>query len=344
MYSARDQDTILSELQDASTIDASKIEGSFENDVLASNSIEFAKIEVELEQAYKASFATTSWADYLTMRCAEARIIRKEATKAIGTVTVTGNGNVPLGSTFATEDGISFVTTEAMTIKQSGDIAVQAVTAGVSGNVVSDTVIDILMSIPGITGVTNQNAMSEGYDEESDEDLLNRYLIHVRTPGTSGNTSHYLEWTTSVAGVGAVKVVSTWNGPTTVKVIIVNNDFQEASAELIKKVADYIESVRPVGAVVTVISATPKIINISAEITGTVDKEAFSEAVISYFTTLERSDITGSDLVQVSYAKIGALLLSCGAEDYTNLQLNSGTTNITLSSEEFAAVGEVVLS
>lgn len=60
MFEARDQEDILAELQAASTVDASTIEGTFEYDVLASNSIEFAKVEVELQQAYRAAFADTS--------------------------------------------------------------------------------------------------------------------------------------------------------------------------------------------------------------------------------------------------------------------------------------------
>ena len=64
MYEAREQEDILAELQEASKTPASKIEGTFENDVLASSSIEFAKTEVELEELCKISFAETSYGDY----------------------------------------------------------------------------------------------------------------------------------------------------------------------------------------------------------------------------------------------------------------------------------------
>ena len=84
MYEAREQPDILKELQDNSTTDASKFEGTFEYDMFASNSIEFAKQEVEREQMYKAAFAETSWGEYLTLRAAEHGISRREATKAIG--------------------------------------------------------------------------------------------------------------------------------------------------------------------------------------------------------------------------------------------------------------------
>ena len=84
MYEAREQLDILKELQGYSQVEASKIEGTFEYDVLASNSIEFAKSEVELEQIYKASFADTSWGEYLTMITEQYGVLRKAATNAIG--------------------------------------------------------------------------------------------------------------------------------------------------------------------------------------------------------------------------------------------------------------------
>lgn len=52
-FITRTQEEILAELQDWSQVDASKIEGTFEWDVLSSNAIEFAKMEIELSEAYR---------------------------------------------------------------------------------------------------------------------------------------------------------------------------------------------------------------------------------------------------------------------------------------------------
>lgn len=98
MYEAREQDEILTELQQNVGNDASSYEGTFTYDVLAANSIEFAKQEVEREQAYKAGFAQTAWGEYLDLRAEEHGVVRKQSVKAKGTVTVTWNGVVPLGS------------------------------------------------------------------------------------------------------------------------------------------------------------------------------------------------------------------------------------------------------
>ena len=244
MYEAREQEDILTELQETSSSPASKIEGTFENDVLVTNSIEFGKMEVELEQMYKAAFAETSWGEYLTMIAAEFGVDRKAASKATGTVTVTGTGTVSKGSRFSTSAGNVFVTTKEADIKGSGDIPVEASLEGADGNVAAGTIVNIPISIPGILSVTNAKAASGGYDEESDEDLLKRYYIAVRTPATSGNKWHYYNWAMSVKGVGDCRVRPLWNGPGTVKVLIVDSNHQTAADTLIKAVADYIEKMK----------------------------------------------------------------------------------------------------
>ena len=180
MYEAREQDEILTELQQNVGNDASSYEGTFTYEVLASNSIEFAKQEVEREQAYRAMFARTSWGEYLEMRVEEHGIFRRQAVKAQGTATVSGNGTVPRGSVFQTATGVAFYTTKAATITRSGDVPIECSTAGAIGNVKAGTITVIPMSIPGISSVTNADATYDGFDEEDDATLYNRLIFKVR--------------------------------------------------------------------------------------------------------------------------------------------------------------------
>lgn len=53
MYVSRTQEEILKELQSWTDIPESKVEGSFEHDIFATNGIEFQKLELELEEAYQ---------------------------------------------------------------------------------------------------------------------------------------------------------------------------------------------------------------------------------------------------------------------------------------------------
>ena len=343
MYEARAQPEILEELKEKSTVEQSKIEGTFEYDVLSSNSHEFSKTEIELEQMYKAAFADKSWGEYLTMRAAESGIVRKNAVHAIGVLTVKGTGTIPAGSRFSTPEGLMFETVKTAYVFTQADVPAQAVVAGETGNVAAGTITEIPVSIPGINEVTNPEPFYDGYDEEEDEELLERYLIHVRTPGTSGNVYHYLEWALSVEGVGGAKVIPTWNGPTTVKVIIVDSNYMAASDTLVQRCYDYIETVRPIGAVVTVTSAIPKEINIAVgSITGELNRQAFTNAVNAYLTELEKRNIRETSSLSVSIAQIGSLLLTAGgAEDYTGLTLNGGTVNVPLFTEDIAVIGQV---
>lgn len=341
MFNIPTSDEILKDLQEQCTSPYSKFEGTFEYDVFSSNAIEFMKTYVELGELYKVAFGDTAYGDFLTMRAAESGVIRKEATKAIGYVTVTGNGTLPKDSQFATQSGVLFGTLETVQINNTAEVKIQAVEPGISGNVSAKAISTIPMSIPGIYSVSNAKPTQDGFNQETDEELRTRYLNHVRNPGTSGNANHYYEWAMSIPGVGGAKVIPIWNGPGTVKIIIVDSEYKAASSGIIEKVKSYIGQVRPMGAVVTVQTVTPKTINISVKPEGPFNKDVFSTLVKAYFVDLERQSIKGTNIVKVAYPKIGSLVLESGATDYVNLSMNGLNKSIELAVDDLAVLGEV---
>jgi len=343
MYEARKQSDILTELQQNAGSDTSSYEGTFTYDVLAASSIEFSKEEVELEQAYKAAFARSSWGEYLEMRAEEHGIFRKNAIKAVGTVTVSGNGIIPLGSIFQTETGISFQATKVVTVSKSGDVPVECTAAGIVGNVAAKTVTKIPMSIPGISSVINDAAMHDGFNEEDDDSLFNRLLFKVRQPATSGNKNEYLQWATSVAGVGKAIVLPLWNGNGTVKVLITDTNGTPASSDLQNKVLSYIESVRPIGATVTV--AAPTIFNVKVAIKPLDSKNASATAIQNvindYFSSHQ------FDNIRITCAMIGKMILEdsrCGVSDYESLTINGSATMVSITAEQMAHCTEVIIN
>nr|DAX50283.1 MAG TPA: Baseplate J like protein [Caudoviricetes sp.] len=337
MYRAREQADILRDLQERSKTPASKIEGTFEYDVLASNSIEFGKVEVELEEAYRVVFAESSWGEYLTMRAAEHGVLRKTATKARGVVTVTGNGRVLAGSIFQSETGARYQALKSTEVVKSAAVEVEALTAGSAGNVGKRAINKIPMSIPGISGVSNEEELRGGYDEESDDELKMRYLLYVRTPSTSGNKHHYYNWAMSVPGVGACMVVPLWQGAGTVKVLILDAQRKTAPSELIEKVRTYIEDVRPIGATVTVISPAPKTVRITGSIVGHCDAPRFIADLNDYLMKRELA------IKSLSVAQVGDILMNQqGVTDYEDLLLN-GASKVLVSNDEILSIGEVTL-
>ena len=352
MYTARTQEEILSELQSWSEVDASHIEGTFEYDVLSSNAIEFAKIEAELAEAYNAAFGHTAWDEYLEMRAAEAGVIRRPANKAVGELTVTGNGTVYAGAIFATTAGTRFIATSTTEITGTGTIEIEAESAGDIGNVGAGTIIKIPINIAGIRACTNEAATYDGYDEETDESLRDRYLMKVRYPAASGSPRHYIEWAMSIVGVGAVRCQRCWAGPGTVKVVVADSNLNEANVLLLQRVYEYIQEQRPVGAEVTVVSAQIRPINISAQISGTLDEDAFTTGVTNYFKKMVRTVLfsyVNSDSYEtfkgdcyVSLAQINSYLIAeGGCDDVHNLTLNGEAADVELLIDEIPQIGEL---
>jgi len=345
VFEAQTRETIVMRLKNnlKTTLgsEISTIAGTFESDNIQANSYEFEKNYAEMELIIEAAFADTSWDKYLTMRAAEMGVIRKEAVKAIGKIKVTGTAGAKVikGSLFATADGTNFYTTADAVLgaDKAAKIAIEAQNAGNAGNVKENTIVKIPMSIPGVHEVTNDAVTYDGFDQETDNDLKSRYFLKVRTPATSGNKNHYKQWAMAVAGVGNAKVFSTWNGANTVKVVIVDANNGTASDELIKKCFDYIEEQRPIGAIVTVTTAQPKTVKVSAKIAGTLDAEELKAKISTYFKTF------GFDSGYVSIAKIGAYIISCAnVNDYDNLKLNGAEENVKLDVEELPVLGEIV--
>ena len=251
------------------------------------------------------------------MIAAQFGVDRKRAGKAKGVVTVTGTGCVSKGSRFATAAGTLFLATENVEAAGSADVPVEAALEGAASNVAAGAVSIIPMSIPGISAVTNKAPMTDGYDEESDEALLKRYYIAVRTPATSGNVYHYFNWAMSVKGVGNCKILPLWNGPGTVKVLIIDSNGQTASKDLIRSVADYIETVRPIGATVTVTSPTPLAITVTAAVKGMLDAEACKKAINARLakTALSATHLSAAQVIDI-------IMDQSSVEDCDNVLLN----------------------
>jgi len=336
---------LLQNYKDMHVNPAESVEGTFSFDNLSANSVEFEKAYAEMALMMEAAFPQTSWGKYLDNLAEElGGLERRKATSAIVDLTIGGTAgtNVQAGSLFATERGIQFATNELVILDEtgSGTVKASAIVPGTSGNVSTGTIVKIPVSIYGVTSVTNQAEATDGYDEETDSELLNRLLFKLRNPVTSGNVNHYIEWASSVSGVGSVYVKPLWNGAGTVKVIIVNNKNDKASDELINTVKTYIDSVRPIGADVTVTTPDYTEITVKANIAvsdgyGNTANEILQQALEKYFNSV---GIQGT----VSIAKVGKVMLDSGAiTDYDSLTLNGDNKNISMDTGHLPRLGSL---
>lgn len=342
------QEQILSQLLSGISDEFDKSVGSFFYDVDKPISEQLCIISNRAEEILKNGFALTATGIYLDSKVAEQGITRKAATPSIVYVTVTGSvGSVISIGDKVASDTLIFTVTESATLDETGTAIVSAKcdTPGKIGNVPIGAINRFPVTLPGLVSVINMSAAEDGFDEETDDELRERYFEKVSLPATSGSKYHYIMWAKEIGGVGDAKCIPLWNGNGTVKVIIINSDKEAASEELIAEVTQHIEESRPIGAAVTVESATPLVININVSLvlangyTEETAVEKISESITKYF---QKNAFTST---YISYAQIGGCILNCDAvSDYSDLTLNGGIDNIEIGETEVPALGVITLA
>lgn len=344
-----DRYSILNRMLDRLPDNYDKTEGNPIVDLLMAVALELENKYIDQEDILNKGFAETAYEEWLDKIVYEVGITRKEATNATGIVKISGDiGNKIEVGTLVSSDVVSYKVIEEATINENGytNVSVECTESGSIGNVAKGSIKKFPIPIAGIKSVTNEEDFVNGYDSETDEELRDRYYTKVRTPATSGNKYHYINWAKDVTGVGDAKVFPLWNGNGTVKVVIIDSNKKAASSQLIKRVEDYIEDNRPIGATVTIKSATELDIDINANLV--IDSNNYDiETIKSNFESILDNYLGDIAFKQtyISYAKIGSLLLSVeGVIDYSNLTVNSTTGNVLINDEEIAVVGQVILS
>ncbi len=283
MFENMTYENILNDMLSRVTSDVDKREGSVIYDALAPCAYQLAQTYFNLSNFIDLVSGDTAVGEYLDRVVADYGLSRKSATKAVRKVATTGI--VPVGSRWGLND-TSYKITETVSANTYKAVCEQY---GEIGN----TYTGALENIDNISGITATltDIIISGQNTESDDNLRSRFYAYLQRPSTSGNAFNYREWAMQVPGVGDAKVFPLWNGNGTVKIIVVNSEMEiDESMEV--PVYNYIETVRPIGALITVDSPEGKIINITANIIldGTVLYDSiissFIEAVTAYLKEL----------------------------------------------------------
>ena len=259
---------------------------------------------------------------------------RNPATNAVWRATSTVE--IEVGTRFGHED-ITYIVVEEL---GEGEYSLQCEQLGSVGN----TYIGELDNLDNVDAVvTLESLITIGEDEETDEHYRSRIYDRVQLPATSGNVAHYKMWAKQVSGCGDCKVIPLWNGPGTVKLIVVDTEMG-IDPNLPDKVKEYIETLRPIGADVTVVSPTEKQINVAAKVS--FDNSVDLETIQKDLETELRAYISSLafNTYIVSYARIGSIILTIpGVIDYSDLTVNGMTKNIVVADDEIPVVGSIEL-
>lgn len=351
----QDAETIHARMMQNLPDDIDDTEGGFPWDFTKPTALEKSELlEFHMMETTKIMHYMFSYGIYLDYHARAVGITRKEASRASGTLQITGSPGtiIPNGFLFAVPASgdtaaITFYTTEEATISLDGvaDVPILASETGTIGNVAADTIIIMVSpSISGIEKIANTESTSGGAAEEDDESLRSRIgeICEASDASFVGCDNDYIRWAKEINGVGDVIVIPEWNGPGTVKVVVMDANGTPANPKIITDVENHIVApqnrrarLAPIGATVTITAPTTVDVNVACDLTiapgesYTAIVANIGESLKDYFETAQKEGV-------IKRNRIGSIIIGTdGVADYANLTLNGGTDNISLALDEY---------
>lgn len=328
---------------------------------------------ITLNQVQQQAFVQTAVGEALDMLAVLGGITRNQASAAV--LLGVFNAEVPIGSRFSTINGsnsINFTATATATVEdpQEGSYYYQmtAETPGTIGNEYTGPILPITV-INGLTSAQLTDILVPGDDTETDDEFRTRLITALTDRPFAGNIASYRENILAIDGVGAVQVYPTWNGGGTVACSILGADYLPASEQLIENVQNAIDpptsglglGLAPIGAQVTITTPSEVTVNVTATVTlasgyaiGQV-QAPIETAIGNYLATVRQNWSTNTSSTSVVYAAdvyvsqvVAAIVGVTGVVNATNVQLNGGTADLTLTqtgaSQQVPVLGTVTLS
>lgn len=356
-----------------------KREGSIIWDALSPCCYEAAKHILYLADIIEQTYIETANGLWLDGRVIEGGITRDPATyaKKLGVFKTQLDEpcQISIGQSFSTVgDTILNYTAVQVYANENGDVVpgsyvMQCNTVGSVGNsyigrIVPNDYIEKLASAEITT------LLYPGEEEESDDSLRERFLANLMKTAFGGNIAQYRQWAKEIPGIGGVQVYPVWAGGGTVKLSIIDTDYNSCSSEFCQTILEKFDpensggetglglGIAPIGHKVTVSTPLPRTINVSGKITLLPGykletllpqiKLALEEYLLSLRQAWENSDDENNYSVIVYLGRINFAILNVkGVSSAYELQLNGTDTDIRLtetsSLQEIPVLGTVSL-
>ena len=356
-----------------------KREGSIIRDALSPCCYEAAKHILYLADIIEQTYIETANGLWLDGRVIEGGITRDPATyaKKLGVFKTQLDEpcQISIGQSFSTVgETILNYTAVQVYANEDGDVVpgsyiMQCNTVGSVGNsyigrIVPNDYIEKLASAEITT------LLYPGEEEESDDSLRERFLANLMKTAFGGNIAQYRQWAKEIPGIGGVQVYPVWAGGGTVKLSIIDTDYNSCSSEFCQTILEKFDpensggetglglGIAPIGHKVTVSTPLPRTINVSGKITLLPGykletllpqiKLALEEYLLSLRQAWENSDDENNYSVIVYLGRINFAILNVkGVSSAYELQLNGTDTDIRLtetsSLQEIPVLGTVSL-
>lgn len=354
-----------------------KREGSIIYDALAPACYELAEYYMELKKILENTFASTASNEYLDLRAAEQGLERYAASYAVKRGDfLTSSGNpavIPIGSRFSVISdtlNLNYEVTEAY-LDEFGAVVPGAYRMtceeiGTQGNSYTGPLIPITF-ISSLKTATLSDLLVPARDEETDDELRDRYFLTVNDKPFGGNLAQYDSELKSIDGVGEVQIYPVWNGGGSVKLSVIDAEYNIITNDFITTLQNMIDptpqgtglGLAPIGHTVTVTTPTEKTIDITATVViesgytlGQITP-LIEEAIESYLLGLREiwgiSDDLNNYALAVYIARINAAVLGvAGIANITGTTINGLASDLILTqdatTQELPVLGTVIVS
>lgn len=369
---AQNYDYWLNLMLDNVPNDIDKREGSIIYDAVAPAAMVSAQQSLSLANIIRETYIKTAQGEFLDYRAVEHGTSRYEATNAEVKAKFNDDDgkpvNVEVGDRFASiaESPIFYTV-----IKSNGDgtAEMQAEEAGTSANSYLGQILPVTPN-DNLAWAEIIEITIPARDEENDEHLRARLLNTNSWVAYGGNVADYLNMTSKINDVGATQVYPTWDGPGTVKLVILNNNLMPASSTLVKKVKEEIDpeesttqgyGLAPIDHRVTVVAPETFEVNIAINVTvadsANIDtiKANIKTSLEEFFKSLRRDwnvidSVTGRGYKLIVYrSKILSRVMTLeGVANATMPQLNGEDEDLQLvfnnTTSQLPVLGEVTVN
>lgn len=322
---------------------------------------EYIEIQIYKDQTY----VLTAIGENLDTIGENYSIPRKKATYAERIIQLTDVNdnltNVPIGSRFSVPDSDSSITYVITRYLETGKAVVQCEQAGVIGNEYTGELLP-LFSIDTLKEVIIISTETPAQDEEDDDTYRARIIDKLNTKGFAGNIRAYKDMIDEISGASEPKVFPVWNGGGTVKLSVLDSEYNAITSEFQAEIKELIDpeeytglgvGMAPIGHQVTIDTPTEVTINIEADVDldtvtiGQVQEPA--EEYLEQYLLSVRKDWVDNEYTSVYIAQIVASLLKVsGIKNVSNVEINGEASDINLENtalEQFIPVlGTVTLN
>lgn len=329
-------------------------QGSLYMDAAEGHIIRAAKFFDDLKQVAKIISMSSCTGDVLTEKMAEYGLYRNPPEATPARYYVEYNGAVPNVGDKATCEGhiLTVVSVGEKTVIETEETGTEM------NSLVPGSAVLPEIDINGLISCTLGELAEPALNPEDDDTARARLIAKCSGPSENGNMAQVQSWCESVEGVGRARIIPIWNGPQTVKAIIINTEGKRPTDAVVKNVQDYIdpgitgmgEGAAAIGQFVTVEGATEVPVNISVSIVRSPEtskstlEDELKKYLTDYFKSIALQKKYNID-IQVRYQRVAATITEMpSVVDHENLLINGSESNIKFEISQIPVLGEVTIS